>query len=266
MHHLTVKPAHRSTALYIAVFVTAYAGFLYQDHASDPDKATGRLISPIATTASVEQTESARNPARDTDKDQVFLNTPRQPVQHPGKSKPTERPVEIEKSFQHGDQQADTHRKRSDEDDDVYIGGYDSSRTGTDAVSRMIPAKREIDQDNLITAPDNPVVAYAQPLILNPATTRPLPRNVAYLAGGSTETLSAPVVSPEPQSAMPGAVTTDGTEFLPVGRTQEDLFKSNLKGPRVHTIDDYVKADFDCTNSEPGLSEHGKLIYSLKGC
>jgi hypothetical protein len=60
--------------------------------------------------------------------------------------------------------------------------------------------------------------------------------------------------------------SSDGSEFLPDGSSQEDLFISNSKAPRKYTIADYQQADISCDQSYDGTNGHGTLIRDLKGC
>jgi hypothetical protein len=60
---------------------------------------------------------------------------------------------------------------------------------------------------------------------------------------------------------------SDGSEFLPDGSSQQDLFKSQSKNPRVYTIKDYQTADISCAPGyDDASSSHATLIRGLKGC
>jgi len=61
-------------------------------------------------------------------------------------------------------------------------------------------------------------------------------------------------------------MTSDGSEFLPDGSSQEDLANSLSKNPRVYTIKDYQQASISCNNSYGAPSAHGELMLKLKGC
>lgn len=60
--------------------------------------------------------------------------------------------------------------------------------------------------------------------------------------------------------------TGDGSEFLPTGASQEDLFNSQLKEPRKFTLADYQKADITCYQTYGEAEGHGELMRNLKGC
>jgi len=65
----------------------------------------------------------------------------------------------------------------------------------------------------------------------------------------------------------PDAVESDGSEFLPDGSSQQDLFNAKSKNPRVYTIKDYQTADISCAPGYDGASSpHAQLIRGLKGC
>ncbi len=60
---------------------------------------------------------------------------------------------------------------------------------------------------------------------------------------------------------------SDGSEFLPDGSSQQDLFNANAKNPRVYTIKDYQMADISCAPGyDDASSPHAQLIRGLKGC
>jgi len=59
---------------------------------------------------------------------------------------------------------------------------------------------------------------------------------------------------------------SDGSEFLPDGSSQQDLFTSQSKNPRVYTIKNYQTADISCAPGYDDSSPHAKLMRGLKGC
>jgi len=60
---------------------------------------------------------------------------------------------------------------------------------------------------------------------------------------------------------------SDGSEFLPDGSSQQDLFIAKSKNPRVYTIKDYQTADISCAPGYDDVSSpHAQLIRGLKGC
>ncbi|MDT8282280.1 MAG: hypothetical protein RQ982_05630 [Gammaproteobacteria bacterium] len=61
-------------------------------------------------------------------------------------------------------------------------------------------------------------------------------------------------------------ISSDGSEFLPDGSSQEDLANAQSKDPRVYTIKDYQKVSINCDDRQDGQSERADLIYKLKGC
>jgi hypothetical protein len=61
-------------------------------------------------------------------------------------------------------------------------------------------------------------------------------------------------------------ISSDGSEFLPDGSSQEDLVNAQSKNPHVYSIEDYQQASIDCDNSFQGQSSQADLIYKLKGC
>lgn len=64
----------------------------------------------------------------------------------------------------------------------------------------------------------------------------------------------------------PKVVENEGSEFLPDGSSQQDLFDSQSKNPRVYTIKDYQDADISCEPGYGDSSPHAKLMRDLKGC
>ena len=64
----------------------------------------------------------------------------------------------------------------------------------------------------------------------------------------------------------PDLAESDGSEFLPDGSSQQDLFTSQSKNPRVYTIKDYQTADISCVPGYDDSSPHAKLMRGLKGC
>jgi len=90
-----------------------------------------------------------------------------------------------------------------------------------------------------------------------------------------TPTPVTPYSQSKTSSSQAGTTTTveqsvavsDGTEFLPDGSSQQDLFDSQSKNPRVYTIKDYQTADISCAPGyDDASSPHATLIRGLKGC
>jgi len=76
--------------------------------------------------------------------------------------------------------------------------------------------------------------------------------------------IAADVITNQTRTTI--AAEINGTEFLPDGSSQEDLFNSESKSPRVITIEDYRKADISCDANYDGGSSHAILMRNLKGC
>lgn len=71
----------------------------------------------------------------------------------------------------------------------------------------------------------------------------------------------------ELNTTLNDAAFSDGSEFLPDGRSQEDLY--NAQQPRLYSysIETYQQASFDCTPGYNSATQgHAALIRQLKGC
>lgn len=112
---------------------------------------------------------------------------------------------------------------------------------------------------------DARILAYAS----NPAVDGTANNSVAD--SSSFNTASDFVSTSDQTATQPVSVSTrnktnDGSEFLPTGASQQDVFADGSKYPRVYTIKDYQAARIDCTQSSANTSAHAKLMYGMKGC
>jgi len=237
--------------IYTSLFSAAYGGFFYQRSTVMQSVTVTPVVAENAVTEDQATASTSLLMTRDSylDKSELVANTNANDV--------SEMP-------------AFKREKRVDDKrtDDKGSARYDSSFTS----AAVYPGARYSTYSKQIS--------YSQQDLANRTTTR---------FSATTGLSYTPIVTnPDNSSASQNTLTTssntsnknsseifvdqnlaesDGSEFLPDGSSQQDLFNANSKKPRVYTIKDYQTADISCAPGyDDASSPHAQLIRGLKGC
>ena len=258
-----------SVALYAGVFTIAFAGFFYRDYVARQAMPPSWWQTGIAETSAV-MPLTAPDTASST------------PAVEAATESLTDEAADAN-SESNGERRVISPVREQVPDSHLKTASTRRAAVRERITSRARPLHRDaqsmidgsgMEEDAADTAAV-PLLAYAASGAASvsetaPASTRTFASNRERTTTASTEytnntdTTNA-VTQSDPVVVQPDAYNTgDGTEFLPDGSSQADLYRT--PGPRVYSIDDYRKADIGCDGGYGDSAPHAQLIHKLKGC
>lgn len=222
--------------IYTGLFGAAYGGFFYQRSTVMQSVTATPVVSENAVTKDRATVSSSRLTTRDSylDESELVANTNANDV--------SEMPAfKREKRFDD---------KRTDDKGSARYSTY-SKQVG---YSQQDLANRTTTRFSATTG-----LSYT-PIVTNPDNSSASQNTLTTSSNTSNKNSSEIFIDQN-------LAESDGSEFLPDGSSQQDLFNANSKKPRVYTIKDYQTADISCAPGyDDASSPHAQLIRGLKGC
>jgi hypothetical protein len=245
-----------STAMYTGVFTIAYSAFLYQHYSAayahpEPFVATAVVQNQTTNSRSasshspsaVIQTHASLQSVDDSQSDQLVASNQ----------------IDTEFTSTDNNRKAEITASKRFVDSDVYEQGFNNHHPA-DSHTTIASTTSGSGRLRNITNTASPSSSY---IASNKVATS--------IAGSASATGSTSESSSTEATNSNTQTNITGSEYLPDGKSQEDLYNSKLGQPHTYSISDYQKANINCEptsgNTANGSSGgFNDLLHQLKGC
>lgn len=237
--------------IYTSLFSAAYGGFFYQRSTVMQSAAATPLVTENAVAEDQVTASSSRLTTGDSyfDESEIVANTNANDV--------SEMPA-LRREKRVDDKRTDDKGSARYDSSFASAAVYSDARYST--YSKQVSYSQQ-DLTNKTTTRFTPATGLSYtPSVTNPDNSSTSQNTLTTSSNTSNKNSSETFVDQN-------LAESDGSEFLPDGSSQQDLFNAKSKNPRVYTIKDYQTADISCAPGyDDASSPHAMLIRGLKGC
>jgi hypothetical protein len=244
-----------STAMYTGVFTIAYSAFIYQhysaayahptpfvDTAVVQNQITNRSASSHSPSAAI-QTNASLQSVDDSQSDQLVASNQ----------------IDTEFTSTDNNRKAETTASKRFVDNDAYEQGFNNHHPADSHTTIASTTSGSGRLRNITNTASSSSSYIASNKVANSIT------GSASATGSTSESSSTEATNSNTQTNI------TGSEYLPDGKSQEDLYNSKLRQPHTYSISDYQKANINCEPTS-GKAANGSsggfndLLHQLKGC
>ena len=246
-----------STAMYTGVFTIAYSTFIYQHYSA----AAHPHPTPLVTTAVV-QTPITNSRSVSSHSLSAVIQTNaslRSAGNNPGTQLVASNQIKTAYSRADSSRKTEVTASKHFVDNDTSEQSFDNHHQAENRTTFASTTSGSVRLQNIADAGRPTPSSYIASNKVATSIT-----GSASATDSTSESNSIKATSSSAQTNIPGS------EFLPNGKSQEDLYNSKLGQPHTYSISDYQKASINCEltsgNTANTSGSFNDLLHQLKGC